>query len=98
MLALGVDSHGIEGGLLGLLGFDDLDEGQQVGSVFLVLGPLGLGEQLVRNGALHGAANAENAVVAGLGVETGKGSLNGLGLLGDEVVGAVSGALLLVGD
>lgn len=91
VLALGVNSHGVEGRLLGRLGLDGLDQGQQVGHVLVFLGPLGLGEQLVRDGALHGAADAEDAVVAGGGVEAGEGGLDGLGLLGDEVVGAVEG-------
>lgn len=89
VLVLLVDGHGVEGLLLLGLGLDQLDERDQVGYIFLILGPLGLGQQLVGDGALHGAADAEDAVVAGFGVEAGKGSLHSLGLLGDQVIGAV---------
>lgn len=85
-----VDGHGVEGLLLLGLGLDELDERDQVGGVFVGLGPLGLGEQLVSDGALHCAADAEDAVVAGFGVETGKGCLDSLGLLGNQVIGAIN--------
>lgn len=86
-----VDGHGVEGLLLLGLGLDELDERDQVGGVFLRLGPLGLGEQLVGNGALYCAADAEDAVVAGFGVEAGKSRLDSLGLLGYQVIGAGEG-------
>lgn len=83
-----VDGHGVEGLLLLGLGLDELDERDQVRGVLLGLGPLGLGEQLVGDGALYCAADAEDAVVAGFGVEAGKSRLDSLGLLGDQVIGA----------
>lgn len=88
LLVLLVDGHGVEGLLLLGLGLDELDERDQVRGVFVGLGPLGLGEQLVGDGALYCATNAEDAVVAGFGVEAGKGRLDSLGLLGNQVVGA----------
>lgn len=59
-----VDGQGVEGILLLELGLDELDEWQKVGRVFLGLGPLLLGQQLVGDAALDGAADAEDAVVA----------------------------------
>lgn len=59
-----VDGQGVEGILLLELGLDELDERQKVGRVFLGLGPLLLGQQLVGDAALDGAADAEDAVVA----------------------------------
>lgn len=59
-----VDGQGVEGILLLELGLDELDERQKVGRVFLGLRPLLLGQQLVGDAALDGAADAEDAVVA----------------------------------
>lgn len=83
-----VDGHGVEGLLLLGLGLDELDERDQVRGVFVGLGPFGLGEQPVGDGALYCAADAEDAIVAGFGVEAGKGRLDSLGLLGNQVIGA----------
>lgn len=88
MLAL-CDGHGVEGGFLGGLGLDELDDGAEVADVLLSASPLGLGQQFVGDGALDSAADAEDAVVAGLGVEAGERGLDGIRLLRDEVVGAI---------
>lgn len=59
-----VDGQGVEGVLLLHLGLDELDDRHEVRCVFLGLGPLLLGQQLVGDAALDGAADAEDAVVA----------------------------------
>lgn len=91
-----VDGKGVEGLPLLVLGLDHLDEGRQVGGVLLGLGPLGLGQQLVGDAQLDGAADAEDAVVAVLLGHAGQGGLDGRALLGDQVVGSVSGVVQLV--
>jgi hypothetical protein len=55
----------------------------------LGLRPLVLGQKLVRDGALEGAADAVDAIVGLLGRETLEGLDDVLVLLGDQVVGAV---------
>lgn len=72
-----------------MLGFDGLDDGAEVLDVFIGLGPLVLGQQLVGNAALDGAADAEDTVVALLFVEAGQCGLDNLGLLGDEIIGSM---------
>lgn len=89
LLVLLEDGEVVEVLALLVLGLDGLDDGAEVLGVLLGLGPLVLGQQLVLDAALDGAANAEDAVVALLFVEAGQGRLDGLGLLGDEVVGSV---------
>lgn len=88
-LVLLVDGNGVEVVLLLELSLDHLDDGAQVWRVLLLLGPLGLGEQSVGDGALHRPANTENTVVTLLFVQTRQSGLHGLGLLGDQVIGAV---------
>ena len=83
------DGHGVEGVLLSLLGVDLADEVDQVRLVLLGLGPLALGQQLVRQTALLGAADAEDAVVVLVGRQALEGELDCVALLGDEVVGPV---------
>lgn len=82
-----VDGQGVEGILLLELGLNELDERQKVGCVFLGLRPLLLGQQLVGDAALDGAADAEDAVVALLLGETAECGLDLGALLGDEIVG-----------
>jgi hypothetical protein len=53
----------VESELLGLLGLDGLDEGHQVGNILLGFRPLLLGQVLVRDVGLDGAAETEDAVV-----------------------------------
>lgn len=88
-LVLLVDGQGVEVLPLLGLGLDHLDDGDEVGGILGGLGPLRLGEQLVGETALDGAADTEDAVVTLLGVETGEGGLDALGLLGDKIIGPV---------
>lgn len=81
--------QGVEVGPLLVLGLDGPDEGAQVGDVLLGLGPLGLGQQLVGETALDGAADAEDAVVAFPLGQAGEGDLDVGALLGDQVIGPV---------
>lgn len=82
------DGEGVEVFTLLVLGLDGLDDGAEVLDVLLGLSPLVLGQRLVGDAALDGAADAEDAVVALLLVQAGQGGLHDLGLLGDEVVGS----------
>lgn len=59
------------------------------GTHLLVLRPLLLGQQLVRDGALEGAADAVDAVVGRLGRKALEGLDDVLVLLVDQVIGAV---------
>jgi hypothetical protein len=59
-------------------------------SYLLGLGLLLLGQQLVRHGALHGAADAVDAVVRLLGREALEGLQDILVLLDNEIVGTIS--------
>lgn len=88
-------SQGVEQLLLLGLGLNLGDQGTQVRRVLRVRCPLVLGEQLVRQTALHGASHAENPVVSLLLGESLEGELDGLGLFGDQVIG--SGRQLSVG-
>ena len=83
------DGHGVEGVLLSLLGVDLADEIDQVRLVVLGLGPLALGQQLVRQAQLLGAADAEDTVVVGRGRQALEGELDGVALFGDQVIGSV---------
>lgn len=85
------DSQGVESVLLGELGLDLVDQGTEVGDVLLLGGPLVLGQELVGERELGGAADAVDAVVRLLGAQALEGGEDGLVLLGDEVVGAVFG-------
>lgn len=91
------NSQGVESGLLGGLGLDLLDQGAEVGDVLLLGGPLVLGQELVGEGELGGAADAVDAVVRLLGGQAVEGGEDVLVLLGDEVVGAVGGWLVSYG-
>lgn len=82
------DGQGIQLRLLLGLGLDLRNERRQVRRVLLGLSPFRLREQLVGDGGLHSAAEAEDSVVALLGREALEGEGDGLVLLGDEVVGS----------
>lgn len=82
------DGQGIQLRLLLGLGLNLRNQRCKVRRVLLGLGPFRLGEQLVSDGGLHGAAEAEDSVVALLGREALEGEGDGLVLLGDEVVGS----------
>ena len=85
------DGQGVEGVLLLGLGEQLLEDGRQVQAVLLGLGPLGLGQNLLLQAELRGAADAVDAVVALLGREAVQGLEDRLVLLADEVVAAVVG-------
>lgn len=90
------NGKGVESGLLGGLGLDLVNQGAEVRDVLLLGGPLVLGEELVGEGELGGAADAVDAVVGLLGGQALEGGEDGLVLLGDEIVGAVVGGDWLV--
>merc|ERR1712107_260847 len=82
-----VDDHALKVLALGLLGGDFPDDGLEVGVVIVGLGPLGLRQKLVREGALERSSHSEDTVVGLLGTQTLKSLLHNLILLGDQVVG-----------
>ncbi len=88
-LVLLEDGQGVEGVLLPGLLLQLLEDGRQVGVILLGLGPLGLGQDLLLQAELGGAADAVDAVVVLLGVQAADGLEDRLVLLEDQVVGAV---------
>lgn len=85
------DADGIELVALLLLGGDLLEDGAEVRDVLLGLGPFRLGQDLLLQAELGGAADAVDAVVLLLGGEAGEGLEDGLVVFGDEVVGPGEG-------
>lgn len=74
--------------LLGL-SLEGGDEGLEVGDVVFGLGPGGPGQDLLLQGELSGAADAEDAVVGFLGRQALEGGQDGLVLFADQVVVAL---------
>lgn len=91
----------VEGGLLGGLGLDLLDQWLEVGHILLRLCPFRPGEDLLLQTELRRAAQAVDAVVRFRGVQglhALEGLDDGLVLLGDQIIGTIwGGRICLLG-